>query len=680
MKRRLYIDFETRSELDLKEVSTDRYVRDPSTRVLLTGWAVDDGPIVVEEGEYLPPALLALLGDPLVQKIAFNCTFEIAVLQHRFGVGVHYSEWLDVMVLGKYLGFPGKLAQLSAALGLEVQKDKRGTQLKTKFCGPTKVRKKKAPKPKPGNKTSDPLIPSMEPPEEIPDLPDTTAPAFYWRDATTDPDDWRSFKKYNHDDIAAMRGSLLKLETYPAMPQSEWNYWRLHEQIGMVGIPIDPVYVANASTIMAEADRKTRADLMALTGIKNLNSTPQWKDWLGGQESPMESIDEDHVDQALLGILPPVVRTVLELRQKLSGAGVKKLPKIQAQVSEDGRLRNQIAFYGASTGRFSGRGVQPHNLPRPDRSVKDMIGEITDSIRAGSILAGVDVATAVTSTIRSAFRAFDGFQIIQADYSSIEPRVLAWLSGCPALLAVFREGRDIYQDCAARFYGIPYEQVTRQQRNDLKAVVLGGGYGMGWERLIAYALTMGITLTKNQAVEHIAGFRRAYPEIPILWATVERTAFAAVRDHALYVLSHGVVFDGRDERFLRVGLPAGRSLFYQHAKVAKVQTKFGLKDRICFMAPRAGGGPMVPDETRGPILVENLVQAISRDILCLGLLRAHREKFTVFLHIHDEILAMQPIDSPLGKDALVNLMKRPPVWAPDLMLAAEGKVAVFYQK
>lgn len=653
-KTRLGIDFETRSEVDLGEVSTDIYVRHPSTRVILTGWCIDDGRIEVTEGEYLPPEVVALLNDPLVEKYAHNSTFEIAVLKHRFMIEARYREWVDTMVMARYLSFPAALANLPAALGLEVRKNEGGTALKTRFCQPSKATKKQV---KAG---FDPV---------------------YWANGTTHPEEWELFKTYNRDDVAAMREALREMETYPAMPAAEWNVWRLDQKIGLVGIPTDALFVENANLILTVADRKTTEELAALTGIDNLNSVPQWKEWLEAHGFPMPSIAEQCVIEALyLDDLPELVRQALELRQKLSGAGPKKLPTIQRQVSSDGRLRSQITYYGATTGRFSGRGVQPHNLPRPDRTVKDRIEEITDCIRAGSLPADLDIATAITSTVRSAFRAFPGHHLVQADYASIEPRTLAWLADCTAMLEVFRTGRDIYQDFAARFYGIPYDRVSKDQRNSVKAIILGGGYGLGWERLMDYAKTMGVILTPEQSQDHIRFFREQYPEIPALWAAVERLAFAAVQDHARYVLGHGVFLDGRDERFLKIDLPSGRSLFFHHPVIAMVPTDYGLRERLCFVAPKAGGGPMQPEQTRGPKLVENLIQAIARDILVVGLLRAHLAGLKTVLHVHDELLVEEPDDSPNDETFLVGLLERPVSWAPGLLLKAEGKVAQFYQK
>jgi DNA polymerase len=468
------------------------------------------------------------------------------------------------------------------------------------------------------------------------------------------------------------------MESYPAMPKHEWNLWRLDQMINLRGMPVDAAYVANASAIMQEADAITLMDLKGLTGLSNPNSGMQMKSWLAEQGYEMDSLATECIDAALLCDLPPVVRSALSLRQKLSGAGPKKLTAIMSQVSPDGRLRNQFGFYVGHTGRWAGRGVQVQNLPRPDFAVADRLEEVTDAVRLGTLPEDLDVSTAITSTIRSSFRASAGHHLVIVDYASIESRVLAWLANCQSMQAVYREGRCAYKDFAVKINVVSYDEVTKQQRTQAKPAVLGCGYGMGAARLAEYAKSMNIPMTEKEALLHVKAFREAYPEIPTLWGTVEWNAFRAVRDKKKFAMGNGLVFDARDARFLRICLPSGRDLFYLKPKIIVRTTVYGETQSMSFEA--AGKAGLQVNYTYGAKLVENIVQALSRDILCHGLLSAHRANFNIIGHVHDEIICEELIGSDRGDDALSALLSVAPVWGPDMVLAAEGESSTFYKK
>jgi DNA polymerase bacteriophage-type len=650
--KRLWLDFETSSELDIEKVQQDLYLRHESTRALMLAYAYDDGPVELVEGETLPQHLIDALEDPTVQKLAWNCGFEIGVLLHRFQIESRYGEWHDPMIRARYLTFPAKLEYCAPALGLTVQKDKRGKALIRKFCTPsmpTKPMLKKGCKPGP-----------------------------YLKDKTTDPEDWEIFKRYCCGDVSVMREALQVMDTYPAMPAREWNHWRLSEMINQTGKPVDLTFVQNAHAIVLKAKAATLVEFKTLTGLKNPNSIKQLSGWLAKRQYPMESLAKEFVDDALLGLLPGPVRAALEMRQKLAGSATDKLPKILDSVSPDGRLRNLFGFYVGHLGRWAGKGAQTQNLAKPDRSVKKRIPEITDSVRLlGTVPEDLDPILAITSTMRSSFRAIEGHEIVVSDFSSVESRVLGWLARCPALLAVYREGRCAYRDFATRLNCIPYAQVSDELRIQAKPAVLGCGYQMSAGGLAAYAKKMGILMTEEEAAEHVATFRAGYPEIPELWGTFEKTAVAAVRDRAHYI-ANGITFDGRDPRFLRVGLPSERDLFYLQPTLKTVKRPGRPKSPLAYWASK--GGPLMLTETFGGKLTENITQALARDLLCQALLLAYNLGYKIIGHVHDEVVCEQLIGSPHNVATLEEIMSRSPRWAPDLMMKAEGKASAFYQK
>jgi hypothetical protein len=252
-------------------------------------------------------------------------------------------------------------------------------------------------------------------------------------------------------------------------------------------------------------------------------------------------------------------------------------------------VRNQFGYYIGHTGRWAGRGVQTQNLAKPDKTVEDRVEEITNAIRNGAFPPDLDPSLALTSTVRSSFRATDGHCFWIVDLASIESRVLAWLSNCQPLLAVFREGRDPYKDFAVVLNKIPYDQVTKQQRTEAKPGVLGAGYQMGADRLADYAGSMGITMTVEQARLHIQAFRSAYKEIPALWVDLERHAIGAVQDRKEYRSSSGLTFDGRNQLYLRIGLPSSRSLYYLKPSVVIAVNPWGDKEELFFERAQQSG-------------------------------------------------------------------------------------------
>jgi DNA polymerase len=292
--------------------------------------------------------------------------------------------------------------------------------------------------------------------------------------------------------------------------------------------------------------------------------------------------------------------------------------------------------------------------------------------------ADLDTATAITSTIRSAFRADVGHELVISDFASIENRVLAWLAKCTPMLDVYRTGRCAYKSFAELLYCVVYEEVTKLQRNQAKPAVLGCGYGMGWARLLDYSKTMGITMTEQEAKDHVGLFRATYPQVPALWSEIERSAFGAVRDKARYVHGSGLEFDSRDPRYLRIGLHSGRSLFYLQPTIGVKKTFYGESESMSYES--SGKTGMMKVYTYGARLTENIVQALARDLLCGALRTATGSGFSVIGHIHDEIVCDEQIGSDFTAVHLSLLMSFAPAWAPDMLLAAEGDTSAYYKK
>ncbi len=360
--RPLQIDFETRSEIDLKEAGLSNYVLHPSTRVLMIAWAFGDDPVQVadlSDNEMLPEEVLSALREGHGPVVAWNTAFEEAILRARFRIQIEPRRWVDPMQDARFATLPGSLGAVAKLLKVETPKDEEGKRLIRKFSVPTKATKK--------------------------DLA-AGLPAHFFRDRNTDPEDWALFLSYCRQDVECQRATLKRLaEKFPSRSAFEYEVERIDREINSLGIPVDLQFVRQARDLMTKADAQTLDQLRRITGVENPNSVAQLKAWLATQGCPMESLDAETVERVLaLSGLPEEVRSVLTLRSKQSGAGPKKLDAILAQVSSDGRLRHQLTYYGVRTGRWSGRGVQPQNLPRPSPGLD--IEAITEAIRTGAPL------------------------------------------------------------------------------------------------------------------------------------------------------------------------------------------------------------------------------------------------------------------------------------------------------
>jgi DNA polymerase len=323
---RLFLDFETRSMLDLKTVGLDRYAR--SAEVLMLAWAIDDAePELWLPGAVLPTALTAALGSHAVTKVAYNAAFEREILKYHFNYDYPPAEWLDPAVLARYATLPGKLAGASEYLGLgDLSKHTSGTRLISKFCKPYKGE---------------------------------------FRKAEDHPDDWKLFCDYCLQDVRAERAVLERLEKVFSLPPFERRVEQIDAEINARGIPVDMQFVNEAKKLVAAEKKRLADELRAITGLANPNSGAQMLPWLRERGYPFSSLLKKRVDQALLGELAPEVRNVLNLRSKLSRSSTSKLDALIDRTGPDGRLRHSYKYLGASrTGRWAGSGAQLHNLPR----------------------------------------------------------------------------------------------------------------------------------------------------------------------------------------------------------------------------------------------------------------------------------------------------------------------------
>jgi DNA polymerase len=644
---RLHLDCETASTVDLKKVGTDVYANHADTKVLMLAYAFDDGPVSLWEPHLgsIPEDLLSALTNNTITKISWNVGFEFSIISAVLQIPLKIEEWFDPMAYARYLGYPGHLADAGDALSLpqEFAKNPIGKKLIKMFSMPTRATKK--------------------------------VPA-HFKDWITNPEEWKTFGLYCVQDVVSERAILHELEKKAPFPEIERKTWILDQKINQRGIPINLEFVGKALAIAESARAGIIEQLKVLTGCANPNSPAQLKSWFDQQGLSFDSLDKSHVVAALETNLSQNVRDVLELKQLLGGIAFKKLPVIQNRTRNE-RLCEAFTYHAAHTGRWASRGVQFHNLLKPTKQVAENYDAIVTAImNAANMPANIHPIEAIGGTLRASVQAPKGKQLMVADYSSIENRVLAWLAQCPGMLQVFQKGLDPYKSFAALMYKISYDEVTKAQRNFCKSPVLGCGFGMGWNRLIAYAAQMGQKITEDQAKELVYAWREAYPEVPDYWKALGNAAVRAVTFKEQYQLGP-LRIDGRDPNMLHIVLPSGRALHYDKPFI---DVDMYMKKIVKYYGPGGAGGGWGVIEARGSSLVENVVQAIARDLLVNGMMNATEAGFEIVLHVHDEIVCETPLTSLLTYDMFEECMVKSPTWGEDIPLAVEGYQGQIYRK
>ncbi len=641
-----HVDLETYSSVDLGKCGVYKYAEGEDFEVLLFGVSVDGGPVVVYDlasGEELPEEIRKGLTDPGITKYAHNANFERVCLSRFLGLPPQTylppSQWKCTMTWAAYLGLPLSLKGVGSVLGLDKQKMDEGKDLIRYFCVPC-------------NPTKSNNQRTRNRPEDA-------------------PEKWDIFKKYNKRDVEVEMQIEEKLKRFP-VPDQVWEEYWIDQEINDRGISVDRELVENAISIDGEVRRELKEKMQRLTDLENPNSVQQLLGWLGENGVETTTLGKKEVKK-MVDEQDGEVKEVLQLRQQLAKSSVKKYEAMRNAVCEDGRIRGCFMFYGANrTGRFSGRLVQLQNLPQNHLSD---LGEARELVRQGNLPAlkmlYSDIPDTLSQLIRTAFVASPGNLLYVADFSAIEARVIAWLAGEQWRMEAFAAGKDIYCASASQMFGVPVEKhgVNGELRQKGKIAELALGYGGAVGALSAMgALEMG--LEEDELAPLVQAWRAASPNIVRFWWDVDRAAKKAVFLKEKAVV-RGITFT-YSSGFLFITLPSGRKLAY--VKPREGLNKFG-EPSITY---ESVGGTKKWErlETYGPKLVENIVQAISRDILCHAM-RSLREK-RICMHIHDELVIEAPEGTSL--EEICEAMGKTPEWAPGLNLRADGYVTPWYKK
>lgn len=642
--KQISIDIETYSSTNLNQTGVYRYADSDDFELLLFGYAVDFGPVTVidlTQGERIPSEIIQALDNPNIIKSAFNAQFERVCLSHYVGHRLKPAGWHCSRVWSATLGLPLSLKDVGTVLGLSRQKITAGKELVRYFCTPCKPTKANQ------NRTRN--------------LPYHA------------PDKWQQFKQYNQRDVEVEMEITQRLSCFP-VPQNEWqNYW-MDQDINDRGIKIDQQLVDNAIKCQAEFHNQYLEKAKELTGLDNPNSPLQLKDWLNQQGIQVDSLSKTSVAQ-LLQNTTGKVHQVLTLRQLLSKSSVKKYQAMQKAKCKDGRVHGLLQFYGASrTGRWAGRLVQVQNLPRNSMLDLEAARELVKQGNFSTLDMLYDsIPDVLSQLIRTAFIPKENCHFYVADFSAVEARVIAWLSGEGWRQKAFAQNKDIYCASASQMFGVPVVKhgINGNLRQKGKIAELALGYGGSIGALKAMgAIKLG--LTEDELPSLVEMWRQASPHIVRFWWDIDKAAKACIKTH-LPQESHGMEFTYRSGcMFLQ--LRSGRSLCYPQPKIGI--NRFG-SESITFMGINTVK-KWSRIETYGAKLVENIVQATSRDLLAETMRRLEAADNPVVMHIHDEAVIEAPTNRSL--DTMVQLMTEVPDWANGLILNAAGFVSDFYKK
>lgn len=660
MINEMSIDLETYSDVDIKKGGVYRYSESENFEILLFAVSINNGPVTVYDlasGDTLPDDILDALTNDNIIKWAFNASFERICISNwlrknypeRF---VSYSipedtvrnylnpeSWRCSMVWSAYMGLPLSLEGVGAVLGLKDQKMKEGKDLIRYFCVPCKPTKTN------GGRTRN--------------LPEHA------------PEKWSTFKAYNMRDVEVELAIKERLAKFP-VPDFVWDEYHIDQEINDRGIGIDMDVVTNAIAFDDRSKGEISDQMKEMTDLDNPNSVAQMKAWLLEQGLETDTLGKKAVAE-MIKTAPDDLAQVLSLRQQLAKSSVKKYQAMENAVCKDGRARGMFMFYGANrTGRWAGRIIQLQNLPQ---NHMDDLAEARELVRQGDYdsleMLYDDIPDTLSQLIRTAFIPKKGYEFYVADFSAIEARVLSHLAGEAWRSKVFKENGDIYCASASAMFGVPVEKHGQnahlRQKGKIAELALGYGGSVGALKAMG-AIEMGLTEDELQPL--VDAWREANPNIVQFWWDVDNAVKTVVKLHTR-TETHGIKFFWKSG-MLFIKLPSGRTLSYVKPKMG--ENKFG-GESVTY----EGVGSTKKWErleSYGPKFVENIVQAVSRDLL----MNAMKTLSHCFIcgHVHDELII--ECQSKVSLDELCKQMARVPDWMPDILLRADGYTTPFYKK
>lgn len=678
--RRLNIDIETRSTVDLRKTSVYEYANHLSTEILLVRYAWENNPLDVKEwkvyaGEQIPFDLFRAFTNTEITLVAHNANFERILLNETrlcalYGIPkTPIGRWDDTAARAARMALPRSLEMSARALDLPVQKDMEGARIMMQLCKPR----------------------AWTAPDEA-----TGQSKPVWWEPEQFPEKYQRLSDYCATDVRV--GISLSAQTRP-LPDKELEIWRLTEEINDRGLYVDRGFAETAARV-AGLYLKILDDQMYLVTngqVDGARKVTQLKDWCASKGYMVLDLDDDEklvldknaVAQLLArDDLPDDVRAALTIRREAAKSSVAKYEAIVNRSNpKDNRVRGTLVYHGASTGRWAGAGIQPQNFPRQvvtdwDAAAADVYaldkGKMSFDEFAEKHGSVMDI---LSRMLRGVITAPEGKELIYPDYSAVEARGVAWVAGADSLVKLFASGGKVYETFAAQYLcpaGTKPEDVTKDSKARFlgKTVILGAGYGMGWKKFQATCAAQGTEVSESDAQEAIGAYRGAYPEIPALWAGLEEAAKAAVCNPGTPFTYSGApgapqvsycVKDG----WLLCKLPSGRLLFYRKPRLVRVATEYGMREVLEYSAVNSLTKKWERETTWGGKLTENVVQAVCRDLIAEAMLRFRDRGYSVVGTVHDEVIL--EVDAPAAdkKDEVLKIMCEVPDWAKGFPLAAD---------
>lgn len=665
----LSIDFETRSPVDIKECGAYVYGEHPETQILCCAYKVDDGETKIWkvqsqlDGKWLYDEkdfveFFGLVWDA-DEVHAHNANFERIIwhniIHKRWGFkDIPVEKWRCSAALAATYALPRSLGECCQALGLSVQKDMEGRRIMLKFCSPKKDG------------------------------------SYYW-----DDEEFVKLCDYCKKDVDAEHALIKAL---PPMPQREQLIWQLDQEINDRGVHVD---LDSVNKLIAKVEAKRAAldkEVATLTGgkIESVRQLEATRGWLADKGAQFEDLRKQTVIDALKNnTLDPVAKRILEIRQASGLSSIDKLYAMKRATCADGRIKGLFMYHGASTGRWSGKLVQPQNFPRDCFSTREEIDWAANAgIEEIEAKYGCVLKTA-SRCLRGLLRPQDGYAYVGGDYAAIEARVTAWLADEEWVLQAFRDNKDLYKVAAMGIYNKPYEAIEKPERQMGKIAELALGY-QGWVGAFSsMASIYGVVVEEEKAKEIILAWRESRPMTVRLWKGLETAAFKTVRTGEPQ--PYGKIKFYIQDKFLCMRLPSGRCLYYYDPHISERKSPYGISQVVGFWAVDSKTKKWSRQQTYGGMLTENAVQAVARDILADALLRVDTFEYPVAMHIHDEMhseVKKSPVHKRDFASPIINtgqqmgdrlqefksLMTTLPPWGEGIPLGAECEVSDMYKK
>lgn len=627
----LFIDFETRSKADIKNLGAHRYASDPSTEILLTAYALDKGDINVDERDHFSHELVVALQNPNVLKVAHNAEFDMAILKHVSGMDIEISEWFDTAFQGAYYAHPRHLKGL--AKRLNITEKGAGDGILT-FSLPRKKSKS----------------------EDTPSLFAVERSDF--NEPKDFPKEWEEFKTYAWQDISTMREAFYAM---PMLPEIEIFTSHITMEMNFNGVPFDHRLGIQIYNKAKDYERNVSKIAKEKYGIENLKSTAQVQKALRANGVILPSLNKKE--------RAGVEHEILDLRDTATGSAFSKIPTALERMCSDGFLHGEFVGNGAHTGRWTSRGVQLQNWAR----IQDDVSENLEDVKSYDHL---------RQHMRLCLGHVHGLEFTFADLSQIEARIVAWLAWSKWRMEAFADDIDIYARSAEKMFNLKKKlNKDSKERYYGKCAELGFGYGGGHMAIKTIQPDFYREVGEPMVKELVQKWRNANPEIKWLWNKIEKAMHVSMKSGSEIITCGKAIlkfkYDGKTGIIM---LPSGRSLYYRglHCVSGRYEGSYDLM----YMDYTRGGSP-VRVHLWGGILLENITQALARDVL-VDIMQRVKERVpradaACIGTVHDEIWYLNKPSVPM-LDVLLEEMARPITWASGLITKGDGLTSDRYRK